>query len=142
MTGPLLHPGNVRVDRQDTLTEREVADRGGRVWTDARQLGEIVRPAVDRDPLYRAVQVEAAPVVAQPLPLADHVRRRRGSERLDGWPALEPGHKAGDHALHLRLLQHHLGDEDRVGIAGPTPGQVASVLREPGEQGCLHGAGL
>ena len=74
-----------------------------------------------------AVQAERAPVVAEPLPLADHVRRRTRRERLGRRPALEPGEPARDHALDLRLLQHHLADEDRVRIARLPPRQIATV---------------
>ena len=46
-----------------------------------------------------------------------------------------------DHARHLRLLEHHLGDEDRVRVARAPPGQiVAAVCREPPEQRFLHPA--
>ena len=46
------------------------------------QLGQIVRPAARRDPRRRPVQVDRAPVVAEPLPLADRVARGRGGERV------------------------------------------------------------
>ena len=65
----------------------------------------------------RAVQMTRAPVVAESLPRDDHVRGRSGGERLDGGPALEPATPARDHAVDLRLLQHHLRDEDRVRVA-------------------------
>ena len=55
------------------LAEREVPDRGGGVRADAGQLGQVVRPAALGDHARGAVQGERAPVVAEPLPLADHV---------------------------------------------------------------------
>ncbi len=30
-------------------------------------------------------------------------------------------------AAHLRLLEHHLRDENLVGVAGPAPGEVPAV---------------
>ena len=90
------------------------------------------------DRTRRAVEVERAPVVPEPLPLADHVGGGRRRERLDRGPALEPGAIARNDALDLRLLEHHLADEDRVRVARPPPRQVAAVLREPGEELLLH----
>src|SRR6266567_25797 len=52
-----------------------------------------------------------------------------------------------DHPLDLGLLQHDLGDQDRVGIARAAPGQAARVMGVPIEQcrldsdGVFHGAG-
>jgi len=109
---------------------------------DAGELGEVVRPAVRCDVLRGAKEVEAAAVVPEPLPGSDDVRGRCRSERLGGGPTLEPIDVARHDAFHLRLLQHHLGDEDRVRVARVPPRQVAAVRGVPGEQGGLHGAGL
>ena len=42
------------------------------------------------------------------------------------------------------LLQHDFGDPDGVGIAGATPGEIAFVEVEPGEEvgAEVHGPGL
>ena len=114
----LLDPGDVRVDREHGLAVGLVADRGGRVGADARERRQVVRPAVRRDDLRRPVQADRAAVVAEPLPLPDHVGGRGCGERGRRRPALEPGEPAWDHALDLRLLQHHFRDEDRVRVAG------------------------
>ncbi len=81
---------------------------------------------------------ERPSVVAESLPFDDHLRGRGGGERLGSRPPLEPAAIARDDPLDLRLLKHHLGDEDHVGIARATPREVASVLREPGEELRLH----
>ena len=47
--GALLNPRDVRVDRQHRLPERLVADRARGVGTDAREVGEILRPALFGD---------------------------------------------------------------------------------------------
>ena len=46
---------------------------------------------VGRHALRGAVEVQRAPVVAEPLPLPDHVGGSRRRERVDGRPALQPG---------------------------------------------------
>ena len=108
MAGSLLDPGDVGVDRKDGLAVGLVADRGGRVGPDAGQRRQVVRPALRRDDLRRPVEADRAPVVPEPLPLSDHLAGRGRRERGRRRPALEPGEPARDHALDLRLLQHHL----------------------------------
>ena len=138
LAGALLHAADVRVDRQHVAAEGEVADGGRRVRPDAGQLGQVVRPAALGDRLRSAVQVDRSPVVAEPLPLDDHLGRRRGGERLDRRPPLEPALPARDHAIDLRLLEHHLGDEDRVGVVRVPPRQVAAVRGVPGQERFSH----
>jgi hypothetical protein len=38
----------------------------------------------------------------------------------------------------LRLLQHDLGDEDRVRVARPSPGEIAPMAPVPSEQASLE----
>src|SRR5207248_10127208 len=78
------------------------------------------------------------PVVAEPLPLADDLRRRCRGQRFDGRPALEPGLPARDDAVDLGLLRHHLRDEDRVWVAGLAPRQIASETAEPSQKAVFH----
>jgi hypothetical protein len=40
----------------------------------------------------------------------------------------------------LRLLEHELGNEDSVWIAGPAPWEIAAVTREPAKKKVLEGA--
>lgn len=87
------------------------------------------------------MEVESPPVVAEPLPLADHLRGGGSGESLDRRPTLEPGKVPRDHAGNLGLLEHHLGDEDRIWIVRPAPRKiVAAVSLEPAEQRSFHGA--
>ena len=62
-----------------------------------------------------------AAVVAEPLPRGDHVGARGGGEVGRSRPALQPRRPALDHAVDLRLLQHHLANEDGVRIARVAP---------------------
>ena len=70
--------------------------------------------AIDRG---RPVQGERAAVVSEPLPRTDHLARRGGGQRCRRRPSLEPVEVARPDALDLRLLQHHLRDENRVRVA-------------------------
>ena len=87
----------------------------------------------------RAVERKRAPVVAEALPLDDDVGRRCGRERLDGRPSLEPALVAWDDAIDLRLLEHHLRDEDRVRVARSAPRQVAAGRARTTPGGGVHG---
>ena len=142
MARPFLDAAHVRVHRQDFTAERKVLDRRRGVRPNAGKLPQIFRPALGSDLLCCAMQIQAAAVVAEPLPFPDDVRRRRGRECCHCRPPLQPSEVTRDHALDLRLLQHHFRDEDRVRVVRPPPRQVASVLGEPGEQGGLHRPGL
>ena len=128
---PLLDPAHVRVDREDVAPEGEVSDRRSGVGPDAGQFGQVVRPPVRRDVGCSPVQADRPPVVAQPLPLDDRLGGRGCGQRLDGRPPLEPPLVPGDHPLDLGLLQHHLADEDRVGIPCVPPGEVTAVSGVP-----------
>ena len=125
-------------DWEDVRLHGEAGHRIGRVAADSRELGEVVGPAGFRDPLGGTVEVDGATVVAEPLPLADDLRPGRGREGLGGRPALEPVQVPRDDALHLRLLEHDLADEDRVRIACPPPRQVASLECVPVAEGPLE----
>ena len=96
--GALLHAADVHVLGQHVAAEREARDRIRGVAADAGQLRQVVRPAVRCDLLRGALEVECAPVVAEPLPLADDVRRLCRGERVDRRPPLEPGQPARDDA--------------------------------------------
>ena len=135
---PLAHPPDVHVDRQHVAAEGEARDRVGGVAPNAGKLRQVVGPAVRGYLLRGPLQRERAPVVAEPLPLADHVGRRRSGERLHGRPALEPALPAWRDPLDLRLLRHHLADENRVRVASLSPREIPAVLAEPGGEQLLH----
>ena len=90
----------------------------------------------------RPVQADNAPVAAEVAPHLYSFGERGRGERLDGGETFEEREVEGDRTLHLYLLQHHLGDEDAVGVARASPGQVPPVLLEPGDDGTAYGLDL
>src|SRR5262249_54006120 len=80
------------------------------------------------------VKASRADVVAKRVPRFDDVRFGRLGERMEGRIADEPFFVLWQHAIDLRLLEHHLRDEDAIRVAGFAPGQVASVLAVPTEE--------
>ena len=138
-----VHRGQVVVVGEDEDGARRVrADAGQRAQAvgRARQL----RPAAGRrggDGRRRALLQPPGPVVvAEALPAPQHVGERRRGETLQVGPGGEPLHEARRHPRHLGLLQHDLADQDRVGVGGVPPGQVAPVLLVPREQPRLQRA--
>src|SRR5207253_4496683 len=86
----------------------------------------------------RAMEIQRPPVVAEPLPGPDRLRGGCGRERPDGRPALEPGEVARHDSRDLRLLEHHLRDEDCVRIPRTPPGQVPARPAMPGQERIPH----
>ena len=124
----------VGVQRDLLAAEGERADRGGGVRADARQLLQARRPPVARHHPRRLPQAHRAAVVAQADPLAQHVLQRRRRQCFGGGPARQPRLVARNHPRDLGLLQHDLRDEDRVGVAGAPPRQVAALALVPAQQ--------
>ena len=82
----------------------------------------------------RGVEVERPPVVPEPGPQPHHLARRCRRTRRRVGEAGEEGVVAGDHAVDLGLLGHHLGDEDGPRVAGRPPRQGPEVGVAPGQQ--------
>ena len=75
---------------------------------------------------------ERAAVVAEPLHARSTSRGAAGERPAVG--KRRASARSTEHPLGLGLLQHHLGDEERVRVAGPPPRQVAADRGVPGEQ--------
>ena len=137
-----VHGGQVVVVREDEHGARRVrADAGQRAQPveRARQLGRGAQGARRRRPPPRT-PAAAAPGCCSRVPASAAARRPAARRRGSRGRATPRSHSTnrGDHARHLRLLQHDLADEDRVGVGGAAPGQVAAVLRVPGEEARLQ----
>lgn len=132
--------GDVRFDDRDRLGEGE--GRNGIRGVSANS-GELL----NRGKVFREnagvlfhygdggrPQISSAGVVAEALPGVKDIIFRGGSEGGEIGEAAEPLLKIGDDGRDLGLLEHELGDEDRVGIGGSAPGKIASVFAIPVEE--------
>ena len=68
---------------------------------------------------------QGAAVVAQSLPGTEHIGGACGGQGVDGGKLLQPALVVALDAGDLRLLQHDFADENRVGVGGAAPGEVA-----------------
>ncbi len=127
--------------------EGDGGDRRGRVGADARQLaqlllrrGELAGEALGDD-AGAGVQIAGAAVVAEARPRGEHVVERGRGECRNRRPARQEALVEGDDGCHGGLLQHDLGQPDRVGVGHAPrrrpPGQIAPLAVVPVE----HGAG-
>ena len=82
------------------------------------------------------VKVAGPAVVAQALPLAQHLVLSGRSQVADGGPAAHEPQPVVPSLPDLRLLQDDLREPHGIGVAGLAPRQVASVLAKPSEQCC------
>ena len=69
-------------------------------------------------------------------PLARGLRRA-----IPPGKAVEKTIVVGNDGGDARLLQHHFGDPDAVGVAAGAPRKIAAMLSEPGEQTGLNASG-
>ena len=74
------------------------------------------------DDLCAAMQIARPGVVTQPRPTFQYHIKRRLRQRFNGRIELKEADVIRDHRIHLRLLQHDLGEPDAVGVARVLPG--------------------
>ncbi len=79
-------------------------------------------------------QVAGPRVIPQSLPEAEDLLLVRRRESGDGGVSFHKRIIVRDNCRYLRLLEHEFADENRKGVAGPPPGQIAAVFVVPGEE--------
>lgn len=134
------HPGDIGVHCRGRAFEGEAGHCPGGVAAHTWQPPQL--DGVGRDKagtlayyfLSQPMQVGRAPIISQPFPALPHHCRRRRRERLDRGILLQKALIICLNPRHLSLLQHELGYDHVVGIAGPAPGQVAAVPAKPAEE--------
>jgi|GEM_PF-12925 len=128
---------DVRIEDGDSSIEGEGGNGSSRVGADARQLAQNLgiignAPPVPGNNLTRGpTEISGARVISKPFPELENLFLIRAGERNDVWELLHPSLVERDHRRDGGLLQHELGDQNRIGIAGATPRQVAAVFQEP-----------
>src|SRR5439155_18063203 len=80
------------------------------------------------------VEIRSTRVVSEPIPSLSDSTRARPRECLQIRKPLQESRIVFGHSTHLRLLQHELGDEHAVRIAGAAPREVTRGAGPPGEE--------
>ena len=93
-----------------------------------------------RDDSSGGVQIARPRIIAEALPRVEDVIFRSPSQRGEMGEAAEPLIIIRDNGGNLGLLEHELGDEDRVGIASLTPGEGAPVAAIPTKKRAMEDA--
>ncbi len=77
------------------------------------------------------VEISRARVIAEALPRVEDVVFRGRRECSEIGEAAEPLTIIRENGGDLGLLEHELGYENRVRVAGASPGKIAAVFAEP-----------
>ena len=135
------HARDVRVEDRGALAEREAQDRAGGVRADPleRRAASPRRPAARRRsarPTRARSRGAAAAGCCSPAAATSPRRppRARSASAVERRVLLEPLVVLRQHAIDLRLLQHHLRHEDVIRVRSFAPRQVAPVPPIPVEQ--------
>lgn len=141
--GAAQNAGDVRVDELGPTLIGERRDRAGGVFANTWQLTQSARlgrkRAVRRRPALRhftrePMEVAGARIVAESFPGLTHLTGARAREVGEVRESIEESAVVIEHAGHLRLLQHQLGDEDAIRIPGPSPREITAVRTIPRAQ--------
>lgn len=137
---------DVCLDDRHGLIKSESCDGICGVTADTGKIAN--RGWIDRQPATMSishnfrggVQMASACVIAESLPrVQDVIFRGSGQGGEIGEPT-EPVIIIWDHGSDLCLLEHELGDEDGIRVAGPAPGKLAAVTRIPAQDRAAEAA--
>ncbi len=87
--------------------------------------------AMLRDQARSLEQIACARIIAQTAPVGEDFVFRRVGQRLRIRKTRQESLIIRNRGSDACLLQHDLGDPDRVGIARAPPGQIAAMLHIP-----------
>ena len=86
------------------------------------------------DLLRGRVKLPRTAVVAEAFPQSQHLLLVGRRQPRDVRKRADEPREIVAHRRHLRLLQHDLADPHAIRIARAPPGQIAGMLRVPGQQ--------
>ena len=132
------HPIDIPVDHSRRQSEGDTPDGGSRIVAHALQLFNLLdgirEMTKSHNLLGGIVQITGPAVVAQSLPLAQHLVFRCLSQGLYSRPAAHKAFPVVPALLHLRLLKNDLRKPYSIRIASLPPWQLTTILSEPFQQ--------
>ena len=135
------HSHDISVHGGAAAAERNGRDSGRRIISETGQRPQFVilrgEAAVlfDGDSPRGGSHLPRAPVITQPAPRFEQALLRGGGQAFQSREAIEKSLVIRDNGSYARLLQHHFGKPDAVGVFRAPPRQVALVAVIPGKQG-------
>jgi hypothetical protein len=136
MTGE--HTVHIPVDDGRRQSEGNAPNSGSGIVTDAFEFPDFIEGigeiAKGDDLLGCVVKIACSTVVAQSLPLTQHLVLGSSCQRIDRGPAPHEPFPVFPPLPDLCLLQDNLREPDGVGISRPSPWQFTAVLTEPTEE--------
>jgi len=131
---------DVRLDDWHSLVEREGGDRAGGITSNPGKSLDRIQSARKPATMFfhhgdgSRTEITCARVIAEALPGVKDLLF--GSSRQGGeiGETLHPLIIIWEDGGDLRLLEHELGDQDGIGIAGAAPGKIAAVSAVPGAE--------
>jgi hypothetical protein len=137
---PRQNASGVRFDDWNRLIKGKAGHCMRGVFPDSRKLShlldspwEVSGVSIHNHSRCR-VEVSRASVVAEALPRPKHLVFRSPCQRFEIGKPAEPLVIIRNNGGDLCLLEHELGNEDSVRIAGPAPGEIAPMPTIPTQQ--------
>jgi hypothetical protein len=134
---PSQHATRVRFDNRNRLIKRKAGHCMRGVFPDSGKLSHLLDSPREMSAISshngfgRGVEISRASVIAEALPHSKHVIFRSACQGSEIGKRAEPLVIIGDYGGDLRLLQHELGNEDSVRIAGSAPWEIAPMPTIP-----------
>jgi len=137
---------DVCIDDRHGLIKGESRDGVCGVTADTGKIAN--RGWIDRQPATMSishdfrggVQMASACVIAESLPRVQDVIFRSSGQGGEVGEPTEPVIIIWDHGSDLCLLEHELGDEDGIRVAGLAPGKIAAMATMPAKKRLAEGA--
>src|SRR5947207_7324277 len=133
------HPRDVRIHSRHRLLVGKARHCAGGVRSDTWKLSKLsgiiwhLTPGT-RHLLRKRVEIRSPGIVSQPIPSLSRGPRLGARECRQIRETLHKPRIVLRHPAHLRLLQHELGDEHAVRVAGAAPWEIARGAGPPGQQ--------
>ena len=134
------NPRDVCFDDRDRLVESKGRYRVGSVAANAGQIADQIRRFREATAVFSAdgdsggSQISGARIIAKTLPGVENVRFRGGGKSGDTREAAHPRVIVGQNRRDLGLLEHELGNQNRVWIRGAAPWEIAAFFAIPGKK--------
>ena len=138
--GARENANDVPIEDRLRFIERNAANGARRITSDARQFDHISKISRKGPAKFHGhdpgciLQIPRARIIAEPFPQLQNEVDVCSRKSTNVGQRLHPPLPIWNNGLDLGLLQHHLRNPDRIGIARPAPRQIARVRSIPAKE--------